>query len=566
MTHPTTTTPATTSARKPADPTARIVKLLTALDRSLVERGEHVRVALLALLAGHHVLLLGPPGTAKSLLARALCTCIRGGELFEYLLSKFTHPDELFGPVSIPGLKEEDYRRLTTAYLPRAHIAFLDEIFKANSAILNSLLTLINERIFHHGRHRDRVPLLAMIGASNEPPEAGAGLEALYDRFLVRLHVPPVAEDDHFLQVCLGDIPAFRPANDNRLTITEIEELRRRAAKIRVLAAEQSALLRIRGHLRDAGVDASDRRWRWAIDLLRMSALTSGRQALSPLDLSLLEHCFGDPGEKEGRVRRCVRDGLAGTPEDAPQVAPLRKLWTELRDKALPHELERWRGEMTARIERFTTDCDAAATSLNDQLSRLEQQQQHTPWLTAVPPELAARIVASRTQVQQLRTVAEKTAKALGSYRPAAQILKALGANIGHYWGGQAVLWLRPPGHDAQSIALHHHGGAVQQGRPSNEALCIDLDDITAHAMLAADDLDHTVRQAVGAALKQSLVSTTTVDRRLVQHHQSQSQYAIAALQACATQLRTTLTVPTLPELPAPTKSKEARRAAPRAA
>ena len=172
--------------------TEKIARILAALDRSFIERQVHTRIALLAVLAGHHVLL-----------------CFQDAVFFEYLLSKFTHPDELFGPVSIPGLKEEDYRRLTEGYLPCAHIAFLDEIFKANSAILNSLLTLINERLFHHGKHCDKVPLLGLVGASNEPPDPEGGLGALYDRFLVRLSVPPIDKDPHFLQVCLGELPPF---------------------------------------------------------------------------------------------------------------------------------------------------------------------------------------------------------------------------------------------------------------------------------------------------------------------------------------------------------------------
>ncbi|MFK7928761.1 MAG: AAA family ATPase, partial [Myxococcota bacterium] len=140
--------PSTPDSEPKADPlTARLQRILTALDGSLLERTTHTRAVLLALLAGQHALLLGPPGTAKSLMARAMCAVFEDATYFEYLLSRFTHPDELFGPVSIPGLKVEDYRRLTEGFLPQAHVAFLDEVFKANSAILNSLLTLINERV-----------------------------------------------------------------------------------------------------------------------------------------------------------------------------------------------------------------------------------------------------------------------------------------------------------------------------------------------------------------------------------------------------------------------------------
>ena len=172
----------------------RLRALQDALLTGLVERDVAVRLALLAALAGEHLLLVGPPGTAKSLIARRLRLAFADSTYFERLLTRFTVPEELFGPLSIRGLEEDRYERLTEAYLPTASIAFLDEIFKANSAILNALLTLLNEREFDNGARRVETPIIAVIGASNELPD-DEELAALFDRFPLRLHVGPVSKD-----------------------------------------------------------------------------------------------------------------------------------------------------------------------------------------------------------------------------------------------------------------------------------------------------------------------------------------------------------------------------------
>src|SRR6476620_7309453 len=164
---------------------------IQALRNSLVsrfpERETVIDGTLCAVLASEHVLLLGPPGTAKSALARAIAQAF-SGEYFERLLTKFSTPEELFGPISLKALERDEFSRVISGKLPEAEFAFVDEIFKANSAILNSLLTLVNERVFHDDGVPVRVPLVTMFGASNELPE-GKELEALFDRFILRFEV-----------------------------------------------------------------------------------------------------------------------------------------------------------------------------------------------------------------------------------------------------------------------------------------------------------------------------------------------------------------------------------------
>jgi MoxR-like ATPase len=267
----------------------RLAAIVETLAEGLVERRHHVRLALLAALAGEHTLLIGPPGTAKSELSRRLHTAFRDARYFERLLTRFSVPEELFGPLSIRALEEDRYERQTAGFLPEASIAFIDEVFKANSAILNALLTLLNEREFDNGAGRQVCPLISVIGATNAVPEDEVG-EAFFDRFLLRLPVESVSEAgfDALLKVSRGDTPI-----DSTLTLDngDLAALATVADQVEMPAHVAGLLAELRRYFTTERIAVSDRRWVKIVRLLRVAAASAGRSAISHWDLLLLPYC-----------------------------------------------------------------------------------------------------------------------------------------------------------------------------------------------------------------------------------------------------------------------------------
>lgn len=376
----------------------RFKQLLGEMNRGIYEKETEISLSLLAALAGESIILLGPPGVAKSMVARQLKTAFREAQSFEYLMSRFSTPDEIFGPVSIQKLKTSDtYERAVEGYLPTADVVFLDEIWKAGPAIQNTLLTVINEKIFRNGNREMHLPLKLLVAASNELPAKGEGLEALWDRFVIRIESRPIKLEKNFRAMLLDshadflgptdftdstDFSGFTGGlghadfadnadfSDLKITSEEYAEWTERIDKIGVKIEVLDAISAIRKSLRAVNVDeaaerrniyVSDRRWKNIVRLLRTSAFMQDREEVDICDLLPIYHCLWQEPEERDAIRNIVIRAL---------FSPFADKLVEMKN-ALAEDVKYHRVRRNPEDGR---DYEGEIENLSDGLSSLERQ------------------------------------------------------------------------------------------------------------------------------------------------------------------------------------------------
>ncbi|RKX65902.1 MAG: ATPase [Tenericutes bacterium] len=335
-----------------------------------IERHDEVHITLAALLAREHIALIGPPGTAKSMLAQSICSSITGANMFEWLFGKFTTPEEFLGPLSIKGLKDDRYRRVTSGKAPEAHIVFADEIFKSNSAALNEWLPIMNERVFYQEGRAEPVPLLMLIGASNELPTDKEELSALWDRFLFRKIVSYIHEDSNFIRMLQMD-EKFNPSAT--LSLDEIVKAQEETDAVEIGQDIDELLTSIRTEMNMDGMVVSDRRYKKSRRVLQASAYLAGRAHVDPDDFSILKHLLWENPAHAREVERLILNRTNPTEREALELIEMAgEIQQEMRESVRAAKAQG--GEAEAKLSRQGVEWFQKAKKLGKSVKDLENR------------------------------------------------------------------------------------------------------------------------------------------------------------------------------------------------
>ena len=279
----------------------KVIAMQDWMQSQLFERESAVQSLMIAALAGENAVLIGPPGTAKSQLSRLFSRAITGATYFEQLLTRFSTPEDLLGPLSLAGLQADKYRRQLGGRFADSHVVFLDEVFKSNAGTLNALLAGLNERVVHDDGAVKRIPLRFCLGASNELPKGEEGLEALWDRFMVRITVGYVRDRQLRSRLALGG-HALKNDPPPTMTVDEWDAACVEAMGLKMDDRVANALVELTMKLEKEGIAISDRRMVKLGSLLRSAAYVSGDSQCDTEHFLLLSNALWDRPEQQAVV------------------------------------------------------------------------------------------------------------------------------------------------------------------------------------------------------------------------------------------------------------------------
>lgn len=335
-----------------------LLQLFQATEREMnqyhFERKDIVRSLVVALLARVHAVLLGPPGTGKSRIVRDICQRVKG-QFFEWLLTRMSTPEELFGPMSLKSLEQDEYRRITTGKLPEAEIAYLDEIFKGSSAILNTMLGVLNERIFHNDGQPTKLPLQMVVGSSNELPEDREELGALWDRFLIRHVVYPIKDQTAFMKMLTVD---KNPTPSVFISAQDLAQAQQEVVQVD-LSEIYPVIASLRSQVNKLGIAVSDRRWHDAMSVIQANAWMNGHTKADSSDLEILQHVLWDSPEQRTDVAKAILTLVSPFDQEAQDI--------------LDEAMEAYQAAMSAPEEEQTQAGLEASKQLKSLMGRLEK-------------------------------------------------------------------------------------------------------------------------------------------------------------------------------------------------